>query len=192
MKVSYFSARLHCAPTLCYVVAMTAYAALLRAINVGGTGKLAMTELRKLCEDCGCKNVATYIQSGNVVFQSKLSEASVKKTLEQALAKKMGKPFGVLVRTLAELKATIDNNPFPNAAPNQLLILFLNEAPAAASLKDVVAPAREEFALCGRELFIHFPDGMGKSKLKIPFQKTGTGRNLNTVRKLILMLEALA
>jgi uncharacterized protein (DUF1697 family) len=163
------------------------YVALLRAINVGGTGKLAMSDLRALCEGCGFKDVATYIQSGNVVFRSKLSEAAAKKSLERALAKKMGKPFGVMVRTGADLARVVADVPFPQAAPNQLLILFLDEAPPADSLKATVVPGREELALRGRELFIHFPDGMGKSKLKIPFQKIGTMRNLATTTKLAAM-----
>ena len=166
--------------------------ALLRAINVGGTGKLAMADLRQLCEDCGFKNVATYIQSGNVVFRSKLSEAGAKQTLERALAKKMGKPFGVLVRTGSDLVRVVGDNPFPSAAPNQLMIVFLDEPPPPDSLKATVIPGREELMLRGRELFIHFPDGMGKSKLKVPFQRIGTMRNLNTATKLAAMAQASA
>jgi uncharacterized protein (DUF1697 family) len=168
------------------------YVALLRAINVGGTGKLAMSDLRQLCEDCGFQNVATYIQSGNVVFRSKLSEGVAKKTIEQALAKKMGKPFGVLLRTGSELLKVVGNNPFPGAAPNQVLIVFLAEPPPPDSLKTTVIPGREELTLRGREIFIHFPDGVGESKLKIPFQKMGTMRNLNTAKKLAAMAQELA
>lgn len=167
------------------------HVALLRAINVGGTGKLAMTELRELCEGCGFTSVATYIQSGNVVFRSKLGEAAAKKALEQALARKMGKPFGVLVRSGAELARIAAEQPFPEALPNQLLVMFLDEPPPAGSLDGLVAPGGEEWQLRGRELFLHFPQGMGKSKLKVPFQKIGTGRNLNTVRKLAEMAAAL-
>jgi uncharacterized protein (DUF1697 family) len=163
------------------------YVALLRAINVGGTGKLSMEDLRQLCQDCGFKNAATYIQSGNVVFRSKLSEGAAKKTLERALAKKMGKPFGVLIRTAADLSRVVGDNPFPRAAPNQLMILFLDEPPPPDALKAIAIPGREELALHGRELFVHFPDGVGASKLKVPFQKIGTMRNLNTARKLVAM-----
>jgi uncharacterized protein (DUF1697 family) len=172
--------------------AVNTYVALLRAINVGGTGKLAMTDLRVLCQKCGFQNVATYIQSGNVVFRSKLSEAGAKAAVEEALARKMGKPFGALLRTASELSGVVDANPFPQAAPNRILILFLDEAPPADSLKAVVAPGREELALRGREIFIHFPDGMGQSKLKVPFQKVGTGRNLNTATKLAAMARNIA
>lgn len=170
---------------------MPAYAALLRAVNVGGTGKLPMTELRRLCEEGGLTDVTTYIQSGNVVFRSKRVEAGVKKLLETALAVQLGKPCGVLVRQAAELRELLEQNPFPDAAGNQVLVLFLDEAPPAAVLKQVVAADGEELRACGRHLFLHFPNGMGRSKLKIPLAKVGTGRNLNTVRKLLALLEPL-
>jgi uncharacterized protein (DUF1697 family) len=171
---------------------MNAYVALLRAINVGGTGKLPMTELRALCEGCGFQDVATYIQSGNVVFRSKLSAARAKAALERALTENMGKPYGVLIRSAAEFVGVPDENPFPKASPTQVLVFFFDERPAASAIANVPIPGREELALHGRELFIHFPDGMGRSKLKIPFQKTATGRNLNTVRKLAAMVQELA
>lgn len=170
---------------------MPAYAALLRAVNVGGTGKLPMTELRRICEESGLSDVTTYIQSGNVVFRSKRAEAGVKKLLEVALATQLGKPCGVHVRTAEELRTLLDQNPFPDAAANQLLVLFLDEKPPAATLKQVLTPDGEELRASGRHLFLHFPNGMGRSKLKIPFAKVGTGRNLNTVRKLLALLDPL-
>ena len=118
---------------------MPSYAALLRAVNVGGTGKLAMSDLRRLCEQGGLSQVATYIQSGNVVFRSTRSEASVKKLLEAALAQQLGKPCGVLVRQAAELRELLADNPFPDAAPNRVMALFLDAPPPAASLKGIVA-----------------------------------------------------
>jgi uncharacterized protein (DUF1697 family) len=170
---------------------MTAYAALLRAINVGGTGKLPMSELRQLCEDAGLSDVATYIQSGNVVFRSQRAEAGVKKLLERALAEKLGKPVGVFVRTRAELAAVLEANPFVKAAPNQVLVLFLDVAPPQGSMEELKPPGGEQVSAQGREVFIHFPQGMGKSKLKLPFQATVTSRNLNTVQKLVSLLEKL-
>jgi uncharacterized protein (DUF1697 family) len=170
---------------------MTAYAALLRAVNVGGTGKLAMSDLRALCEDCGFVNPATYIQSGNVVFASKRSEASVKKLLEQTLGKKLGKPADVLLRTRQELEALANANPFPKAPPNRLITLFLDLPPPPGSLDEVVSPDGEQVAVSGRHVVIHYPDGLGRSKLKLPKLGPATGRNLNTIRKLIQMLTAL-
>jgi uncharacterized protein (DUF1697 family) len=97
---------------------MTNYVALLRAVNVGGTGKLPMAELRAMCQSLGFANVRTYIASGNVVFSSKLSETAVKKKLERALETYAGKPVGVVIRTAAELAAVLDANPFKSAAAN--------------------------------------------------------------------------
>jgi uncharacterized protein (DUF1697 family) len=170
---------------------MTAYAALLRAINVGGTGKLEMAELRALCERCGFTQVATFIQSGNVVFQTRRSEASVQKLLEQTLTEKMGKPVGVLIRTAEELGSTLAHNPFPDAPPNRVIVFFLTAPLRRGTLDTIEAPDGEQLASHGREVFIFYPEGQGKSKLKLPFWKTGTGRNLNTVRKLHEMLSEL-
>jgi len=161
--------------------------ALLRAINVGGTGKLPMTELRALSEAAGLKQVRTYIQSGNVVAESARGAPAVKSVLERALHEKLGKPCKVLVRSLAELEGVEATNPFPKADPKQLLVVFLDNAPPKDSLAGWKIPGREQLTLRGRELFIHFPDGMGASKLKIPFADVGTGRNLNTVRALIAL-----
>ncbi len=166
---------------------MTAYVALLRAINVGGTGKLGMSDLRALCEEAGFDRPRTYIQSGNVVFGSRLPEAKVKAKLEKALAAKMGKPFGVLVRTGAELDAVLKQNPFKKAPPNRVIVSFLDDTPPRNVLDDLVIPGKEVVKVLGREIFVHYPDGMGQSKLKLPFAKAGTGRNLNTVKKLAEM-----
>jgi len=166
---------------------MARYVALLRAINVGGTGKLPMTELRALCESLGFTEVRTYIASGNVVFGTRLAAVKAKAMLEAALLKTLGKPCQVLIRTADELEAALAANPYPEAAPHQLLVLFLDAPPDGKLLKDWRIPGRERLAVQGRELFAHFPEGMGASKLKIPFADIGTGRNLNTVRTLLAM-----
>jgi uncharacterized protein (DUF1697 family) len=170
---------------------MTAFVALLRAINVGGTGKLRMTELVSLCESAGFKRATTYIQSGNAVFESTLAEPKAKAKLEKALAAHMGTPVGALIRTGKELSTAIERNPFKKAAPNRVIVFFLDEAPPPSALTQLTIPGREEVTLIGRELFVHYPDGQGKSKLKIPVAKTGTGRNLNTVAKLAAIARAL-
>jgi uncharacterized protein (DUF1697 family) len=126
-----------------------------------------------------------------VVFQSQRSEGAVKKLLEQALAEKLGKPVGVFVRTRAELAGVLEANPFVKAAPNQVLVLFLDAPPPQGSLEELKTPGGEQVSARGREVFIHFAQGMGKSKLKLPFQKTATSRNLNTVQKLVSLLEKL-
>lgn len=166
---------------------MTGFVALLRAVNVGGTGKLAMTELKAMCEAAGFESVRTYIASGNVVFASGLSEAEVKAELERRLQSYAGKPVAVMIRTKAELDAVIAGNPFPDAKPNQLLVTFLDEKPA----DDAAATARhqtdERIATGRREIYVHYSGGMGASKLVVPAAKTGTARNLNTVAKLAAM-----
>ncbi len=163
---------------------MTTYAALLRAVNVGGTGKLPMSELRAMCVSIGFSNVRTYIASGNVVFESKLSEKSVKAKLERCLETYAGRPVGVLIRTGVELAAVLANNPFSSAAPNRTVAIFL-DAPAPADVLDSVSGQQtEELALGTREIYVHYRDGIARSKLKIPAAGTGTARNMNTVDKL--------
>ena len=168
---------------------MNVFVALLRAVNVGGTGKLPMSNLRALCAGLGFESVATYIQSGNVVFQSTASARAVQQQLEAALASHMGKAHAVFVRSGEELRAIEANQPFPDAAPNQVLVVFLEERPDARVLA-AVKPTGGEILVAGeRELYIHFPHGMGQSRLKIPFTGTRTARNLNTVRKLVALAE---
>ena len=108
---------------------MHAYVALLRAVNVGGTGKLPMSDLKALCERAGLLGVRTYIASGNVVFASRMSEAAVKRALEPALEAYAGKPVGVLVRTAAEMARVVADNPFPDASPSRTVAIFLDEPP---------------------------------------------------------------
>jgi uncharacterized protein (DUF1697 family) len=85
----------------------------------------------------------------------------------------------------------LEQNPFPDAAASRVLVLFLDEKPPAAALKQVVSPDGEQLHASGRHVLIHFPNGMGRSKLKIPLSQIGTGRNLNTVRKLLELLDRL-
>ena len=163
---------------------MPTYIALLRAVNVGGTGKLAMTELRAMCEALGFTGVRTYIASGNVVFQSRLAAASVKKQLERSLEDYAGKPVGVLLRTADEMAAVLAANPFASAPPERTLALFLNTAPHADALATVSGQGTETLALGTREIYVYYQDGIGRSKLKIPAAKDGTARNMNTVATL--------
>lgn len=179
----------------CYPAAMPSaqrvYVGLLRAVNVGGTGKLAMSDLKALCEKAGFDYVRTYIASGNVVFVAQRSEADVKATLEKALETHMGKNVGVLVRTVTELAAVLEANPFADAPPNRVIALFLDAAPPPDTLETITGRNDERIALGTREIYVHYGDGMADSKLKIPAAKTGTGRNINTVSKLVEMARAL-
>ncbi len=164
---------------------MTVYVALLRAVNVGGTGKLPMVELKAMCEAAGFKNARTYIASGNVLFESAAAEARVKSLLEARLNKYAGKPVGVVVRTARELAAVLKANPFPKAAPNRTIAIFLDDAPPADALKQATGRTDEEMKLGTREIYVHYGDGMADSKLKIPAAKAGTARNINTIGALV-------
>ena len=170
---------------------MPVFVGLIRAVNVAGV-KLDMAELRGLCTKLGFKSAKTYIQSGNVLFESSLAEAKVKSKLEQALCTHLGKPCGVLVRTQPELEACLTNNPFEQQPPNRVICFFLDEKVARGALSSVVAPGGEEVKAVGREVFVYYPDGQGRSKLKLPLFKEGTGRNLNTVAKLAQLAAELA
>ena len=166
---------------------MTAFVALLRAVNVGGTGKLPMTELKAMCEELGFGAVRTYIASGNVVFTSRKSESAIKAALEKRLHAYAGAQVGVLVRSAAEMAEVLAANPFPKAAPNRIVAIFLDKAPPADALAGIRGQKNEEVKLGRREIYVHYGDGMGTSKLAIPSAKTGTARNMNTIATLVKM-----
>jgi len=166
---------------------MTAFVALLRAVNVGGTGKLPMSDLKEICEALGFGSVRTYIASGNVVFTARKQEAAIKRALEQRLEAYAGKSVGVLVRTADEMAQVLAHNPFPDAAPNRTVAVFLDHAPPADTVAAVRGRKDEQIGLGRREIYIHYGEGMAKSKLVVPAAKTGTARNINTVAALAKM-----
>ena len=170
---------------------MASYIALLRAVNVGGTGKLSMADLKSMCSDAGFTQVQTYIASGNVVFMTEASPKRVKSELEARLLAYAGKSVGVVVRTAPEMVDVLARNPFPKAAPNRTAVIFLDEAPQADTLSHAAGQQDEEMQLGSREIYVHYPSGMGTSKLKIPAAKTGTARNMNTVAKHTALAAAL-
>lgn len=160
---------------------MTAYIALLRAVNVGGTGKLAMSDLRAICEGAGLQRPRTYIASGNVVFESARSERAVKEALQAALAARTGNPVGVLLRTGAEMRAVLAANPFADRAPNATVAIFLDQPPPPNALADITGRQLEDVVLGAREIYVHYGQGMARTKLRIPVAKSGTARNMNTI-----------
>jgi len=166
---------------------VAAWVALLRAVNVGGTGKLAMSELKAMCDELGFTSVKTYIASGNVVFESRKSEAAIKTALEKRLEAHAGKAVGVLVRAAAEMAQVAADNPFPKLPPNRTMALFLDHPPPPDALAGVRGLKSEKIRLGRREIYIHYSDGMATSKLVIPAAKTGTARNMNTVATLAKM-----
>jgi uncharacterized protein (DUF1697 family) len=170
----------------------------LRAVNVGGNGKLPMADFRTLLANAKCTLVETYIQSGNAVVEAKCSAASLTKTVAAALAKYMGVPVPVLVRTRAELERVIAENPFAAEAAAdgaRVHAVFLSAGQPAAKAKELQQivtkyPARRDrFYLAGDTLYLHLPDGAGESKFTAQSVDrilgcTGTARNWNTVMKL--------
>ena len=166
---------------------MPVFIALLRAVNVGGTGKLKMGDLKRLCEKAGFRKVRTYIASGNVVAERDGSEPEAKAALEAELRAYAGKPLGVIVRTAAEMAEIVAANPFPDRAANRTVAIFLDRAPALDALSAAKGQADEELRLGAREIYVHYPDGIGRSKLTIPAARDGTARNMNTVASLAAM-----
>lgn len=172
--------------------------ALLRAVNVGGTGRIAMAELKALADDIGLADAKTLLQSGNLVFEAGgRSSTALEKLLEREIAARLGVETEIMVRTAKELEAAIARNPFPDEAkkdPARLHVVFLKSAATAqavAALNGAIK-GREAVKGTGREVFIHYPDGAGRSKLtnaviERHLGARGTARNWNTVNKLAEM-----
>ena len=146
-----------------------------------------MTDLKAMCKAAGFRSIRTYIASGNVVFESDRSAAAVRKDLEERLLAYAGKPVGVFVRTAREMADVLALNPFPDAAANRTMAIFLDAAPPPTALESVSGRVDEEVALGRKEIYVRYGADMGRSKLKIPAAKSGTARNMNTVAKLAAM-----
>jgi uncharacterized protein (DUF1697 family) len=157
--------------------------ALLRAINAGIT--LPMSELREIAAELGLANPRTYIASGNLLFESDRPGAEVKALLEARLTEHTGKPVTLTIRTPQELAAVAAANPFPEAPGNRVYVTFLEAPPPDSVLTDHKHRGPEQIILGKREIYVHYPDGMGRSRLLIPAAAAGTARNMNTVAKLV-------
>ena len=181
-------------------VPMTTWVVLLRGVNVGGANRLAMSDLRDLVGGLGHSEVVTYIQSGNVVLKSPRDDrAAVAAEICEGIRSTFGLTVSAILRTLDELRAAVAANPFRAEAQldaTRVHITFLSavpEADRAAQLEpDRFGP--ERFALVGDDLYLHYPNGAGRSKMNLDyFEKRlavrGTARNLNTVAKLIELAE---
>jgi uncharacterized protein (DUF1697 family) len=166
---------------------VTSFVALLRAVNVSGTGQLPMADLREMAQAIGLTKVRTYIASGNLMFESDLSEAAVKALLEDRLKAYAGKAIPVLVRTAAELIAVHKADPFPDAHGSRHMVYFLDAAPSPDTLETARDQAGERIALGLREIYVDYGEGIRFTRLKMPATKIGTGRNMNTVAKLAEM-----
>jgi uncharacterized protein (DUF1697 family) len=181
---------------------MPVYVALLRGVNVVGSSVMKMEALRELCCGLRFQDVQTYVQSGNIIFRAReTDEARLAKKIACAIEKQFGFRPEVMLRTPAELRAVVAANPFAKRKdihPSKLLVSFLLQAPSAelrAKLKAIEPLSSEEIHLIGRELFIYFPTGIGASKTRGVFDRllktTATGRNWNSVTRVLAMAEKL-
>lgn len=162
---------------------MTSYVALLRGVNLGKR-QLKMEELRKIAGELGLGEPRTYIASGNLLFQSSREEADLKRALESAITQHMSAHVGVMIRTADELAETAEVNCFAPEPRNLVTAIFLDHAPSADVLQSARNVRDERMSLGRREIFVHYPSGQGRSKLRIPAAIAGTARNMNTVIKL--------
>ena len=176
------------------------YVALLRGINVGGNKKLTMADLRASMLALGYTEVATYIQSGNVVFTSSHGDpVQLGREIERAISQDTGLDVSVMVLSRDELAAVIEQNPFPEVAsrPTELHATFLSAPPAVGALDhiDLHQFEPDECRVQGRVMYLRCPNGLGRSKLAAyPWERRlgvrATSRNWNTVTKLLGMLDA--
>ena len=172
---------------------MTTCVALLRGINVGGNNKVTMADLRALLAGLGYGNPQTYIQSGQALYDSDEPEAVSAGRIAAAITASMGLTIAVMVRTEGQLAEVLAANPYADADPANVLVCFFTEPPSP-ELVDAVDRERfapDVFEVRGRELYCFFPEGLGRSKLgTAKLLRAGTGRNLNTVRKLVELAAA--
>ncbi len=174
---------------------MTPFVSLFRGINVGGNRLVKMTDLKALHEALGLKNVVTYIQSGNVVFRSDDADATqLQSDIEKAFEEKFGFHSHVIVRSSSDLQAIIANNPFQDQLSKEskwIAVTFLATPPDGTAQEALLNSYHgpEEIFILGKEAYIYYPDGMGRSKLthtllEKKLKTNGTARNWNTVLKL--------
>lgn len=164
---------------------MTVFVGLLRAVNVGGTGKLAMADLRAVAERAGFRSVRTSGASGNLVFESDLAAGAAAALLEAGLAAHAGRPIRAVLRDADDMARVLADNPFCGAPGDRVAVVFLPEAPPADALDRATGRADEEIAVGRREFYVLYHAGMGTSRLRIPAAAAGTARNLNTVARLV-------
>jgi uncharacterized protein (DUF1697 family) len=167
---------------------MTAYVALVRAVNVTGTGMLPKEELKAMGEACGFEGCRTFINSGNLLFTSDIAEVAVKKRLEEKVAAYLGKAAHVYVRSAKEMAAAVSKNPFKGDKPSLVMAHFIDEKPTKSMLDEARDVAGERMALGPRLIYVSYGDGIGKTKLKLPAIKKGTARNMNSVAKIAELL----
>jgi uncharacterized protein (DUF1697 family) len=174
---------------------MTVYVSMLRAVNVGGSGRIKMEPLREAYESLGLRDARSLLQSGNVLFRSGIkSREQLSRRIMQEIDRRFGLEVEVLIRTLAEIESIFERSPIlsPRADLGKLLVMFLSKVPdaraQAALLKWHKGP--EMLEIRGPEVYLYYPDGVGRSKLSTAvieshLDTSGTARNWNTLTKLL-------
>jgi len=170
---------------------VTAYVALLRAVNVGGR-QLKMADLKAAAEKLGLDSPRTFIASGNLLFVSKKGEATIKRALETALTEHMGKRVEVMVRTAQEMEDAVAANPFAEEPGSKVVAIFFDDPQPDDAISSAKNVADERLALGTREIYVHYPSGQGRSKLRLSGRAQGTARNMNTVAKLAELAREMA
>ena len=173
------------------------YIALLRGINVGGNTMLKMAELKATLESVGFTSIVTYINSGNLAFDTRrTSEAALVEKIEKGIETRVGKHVPVMVREQDEIKRILANNPYEGdyESHKEMHVLFLKEEMPREKTDQLLAaaPERERFSMQGREIYCHLPMGvadslLGKSFIEKKLKVAVTGRNWRTVEKLALL-----
>lgn len=167
---------------------MTAYVALVRAVNVSGTGKLPNEILQAMGEDCGFAQCRTFINSGNLLFTSNSPEVEVRARVEARLAKHFARAAPAFVRSAAEMAEAAQRNPFGDDKPSRVMAHFIDEPPAQAMIDEARDVQGERLALGPRLIYVSYGEGIGKTKLKLPAVKSGTARNMNSVARIAELL----
>ena len=181
---------------------MAVIISMLRGVNVGGHNKVKMEALRALYESLKLRDAQTYVQSGNVVFRTDERDmARLAKRIEDGIERKFGFRPSVILRTAAEMREVVAKNPFGKRRgiePGKLVVSFLASDPGEEGREKVrqMKCDPEELRIEGREMYVYFPNGMGRSKLSlVRLEKTlktpGTARNWNSVTKMLEMAEKL-
>jgi uncharacterized protein (DUF1697 family) len=170
---------------------VTAYVALLRAVNVAGTAKLPMGELKRIGEECGFDHVRTFIASGNLLFTSDLDEEEVRAFIAAKVAAFFGRDIPIFVRSAAEMAELAASNPFTDDKGSRVMAHIIADAPTQAMIDDARDVQGERMALGPRALYVSYGEGIGSSKLKLPATAAGTARNMNSVAKIAALLGAL-
>lgn len=172
---------------------MATYVAFLRGVNLGPTNKISMPALRAMAEDLGYADVATYINSGNLILSSPKKADTVEREISKTIEDTFGRPIDVTVRTPAQLKKILAENPYPDGNPSQVTVAFLTKAPAKDAKDKVAAVAKdyEPFTIAGQQVYVNYSQGIGRSKLAEKFSDiigvSSTVRNIRTVDKVLAL-----